>query len=127
MALITKLVHTRYIGFRVNGTKNAGTGRPRFTVWRVLIDGAYYYLRFAGNPRFNEGTEVNIEAMSFNYCNAQGQILADQSNPTTGGGSTGDDGSGGNTGGDGSQGSNNDDLPDADDTSNYPRDDSPLQ
>ena len=93
----------------------------------LVIDGAYYYLRFAGNPRFNEGTEVNIEAMSFNYCNAQGQILADQSNPTTGGGSTGDDGSGGNTGGDGSQGSNNDDLPDADDTSNYPRDDSPLQ
>jgi len=125
MATIIAKVKVELLGFRTsNGTRKAATGRPRYSVYRVLIDGAYYYLRFSGDPKLPIGTDVNLNALSYNYCNSNGDITSDQSDPTTGDGS----GDGSGTGiGDGSGGSNNDELPDPDDTDNYPKNDDPLQ
>ena len=122
MATIISKITTRYIGFKVNGgVRNVGTGRPRFTVWRVLIDGAYYHIRVAGSPNFQIGADINLNTISYQYSNEQGGVLADQSNP--------DDAPDGSNGGigDGSSGNNGGDLPDADDSSNFPKDDGALQ
>ena len=116
MATIISKVNTGYVGFMVNGaTRNVGTGIPRFTVWRVLIEGAYYHIRVAGNPNFQIGADVNLDAINYYYSNINGNQLADQTDPS---GDAGDGSSGNNNGGD---------LPDADDSANYPKDDGALQ